>query len=73
MTTHLARATFAKLSPRPLSKYSVKEIRFSGKRAIVRKLVIGWQAYRNMGDPARMEMDFFDTWEEAIRWALEKR
>jgi hypothetical protein len=63
---------YRKLSPRPLAQYSTREIQFSGKRAVVRRLPIGWQAYRDLGRVTE-QVEYFDTWEEAIRWALESR
>jgi hypothetical protein len=68
----LSTIRYTKLSPRPLALYSTREIRFSGKKAVVRKLVIGWQAYRDLGRVTE-QVEYFDTWDEAIRWALETK
>jgi hypothetical protein len=63
---------YAKLSPRPLAQYGLKEIRFCGKDAVVRKTAIGWQAFRNLSQLAS-EVEYFENWETAIRWALEEK
>lgn len=71
MTTDIR---YRSLSPRPLAQYTTTEIRFSGKNAVVRQSEVfrDWQAFRHIGWSDE-EMGYFDTWEEAIRWALEDR
>lgn len=70
----IADIRYTRLSPRPLAQYSTREIRFSGKNAVVRQTEIfhDWQAFRHVGQPDQ-EIRYFDTWDEAIRWALETR